>query len=1538
MAIDPYELDDAQPIDPYSISLDLFNTPESRKVPLVTTAVRNSLRNSTSPTDDPVKKYEEAYKRFIHSADPIRADSRLLVFDSEKVATESLMDYRFSKIASPDIIESVLMHEALKDMPDLMRPAYTSIKLPDGNPLKTVKAYHDTVSTAIAQEMERRDPSGWSMLADLGVMLFPGFEWWKRGTGAEFRRLYKEYYSLPLQDRVSRLDYYINQLSKMADNFEENDLYFRNLADYFFIQGPGGMTADLLLDTVDVAGLSVGGYIKGATLGKALKATRNALDAATSSGSPSVVGRLGARAIVGDAEQYGLTPFLARGAADPFDFSKIDSYIPVDAAGPINATIAAEVKQQARILNASIADIPQRSYLSDEQLRNMAEGKLLDVEEELKNVPHKAEIVESAAEGVRIRVSTYDEMALEGVGREQALIRMDELNAALENVQRQLDEWDEWDVDVKMLRTSQAVHDKLLVTKRNIISNIKDLDKRLARTPETVEFRDIYYTKNEYGAFDGQIEMGWRQANIASPEKSFQQFDDKVVPQATYIELSQDTLKGRLAKAFANVVSGLKRKDKKLVNDLLMHGDEIQHEWSVSELEGAISIPKVGTITLSSKQRNAYLKARATFKWLWSIENLIQHRILSFNDGRWVKDITFRGNSIDGVVYTKKAWPSEAKVIYTDVFPKLRRAGGDVVELSADNEVKLRKMVKEGKAQVVEFENPLKIDDTHEVTHGVVLKEKVRSLPAVVLPYRVGYVPMKRNVQYVVRENGIEIFRDGVKTTRSTVKSFFGKQMDAEDYIRQLQRNDPSLMKKGKLTVHLDAQLRRDDASYRQRVSKSAFSGIFSEQRLGDDIPYGPEMGKPPRLSAFEGMNRYMNHIGNVYPMNEWRLEVTEKYRKTAIGLDALEDPNDWRSQFKATSSLMPEAERGLRRVQSWLKDVLMIPDKNEMVLNSLMVTMARKLEKWSTADGARRWLMNAAEADAAQLIKGASFHLLLGWFNPRQLFVQAAGSVIAFSHSPQHAMGATRKSLFLQAINNLDMTDTERARNAIRIGFSKAALLDPDEAEVLADAWRRSGLGTSLRANVDYSAAEAGLPIGPNALRKTADAGLGFFRRGELTFRSYSWATAYQEFIRRFPKRFGKKLTQEEIDMITGDSMKFTLNLLRANKAMWQRGWMGIPTQFWQVQAKFWENMMPWLFGVKRSDWQGYRWQIWAMHAGLFGTMGIPFAEKWRSELSEWLMSPEGMAIADNNLAVTIQGGLTDLAFSWMLGMATNGEGVPFSISEAISIPEGALKMFDNFVSEDPVNARNMFGASWSVGNRVVDALTGPFARVAIPWRWSEVDSHTLFEAANDWASLASSWRNVSKARLWINNMAILDGRNQNKIVLLDDETKYAAALGKALFGARSYYEMQNQDLIDILQDDKELYKEFMDAAIKNLRMYSKDGLAPYGENLDKFNFNMTVLYDGLFTTEEQKIRARTLWWNFMKNDESELVKNVMNIHNMIKVYDNHFGATYPITDEQKRDIAAVPAMNAEFMYEEMRRKREIEMKAITSNRQEEK
>ena len=78
-----------------------------------------------------------------------------------------------------------------------------------------------------------------------------------------------------------------------------------------------------------------------------------------------------------------------------------------------------------------------------------------------------------------------------------------------------------------------------------------------------------------------------------------------------------------------------------------------------------------------------------------------------------------------------------------------------------------------------------------------------------------------------------------------------------------------------------------------------------------------------------------------------------------------------------------------------------------------------------------------------------------------------------------------------------------------------------------------------------------------------------------------------------------------------------------------------------------------------------------------------------------------------------------------------------------------------------------------------------------------------------------------------------------------------------------------------------------------------------------------MNILYN-LFDTEEQRLRARKMWWNYIKESDSQLAKNTRNLQNLIKSHvDTHWGASYPqaLPDDLTMKIEANPATQPAFI-----------------------
>jgi hypothetical protein len=93
--------------------------------------------------------------------------------------------------------------------------------------------------------------------------------------------------------------------------------------------------------------------------------------------------------------------------------------------------------------------------------------------------------------------------------------------------------------------------------------------------------------------------------------------------------------------------------------------------------------------------------------------------------------------------------------------------------------------------------------------------------------------------------------------------------------------------------------------------------------------------------------------------------------------------------------------------------------------------------------------------------------------------------------------------------------------------------------------------------------------------------------------------------------KKPSYKLTDKDIDFVAADAMRFTMNLNRSNRAAWQKGILSIPTQFWQVQVKFLENMVGGSFGYGVRRWTpAEKTKIMAGYLSMFGMAGVSFVD----------------------------------------------------------------------------------------------------------------------------------------------------------------------------------------------------------------------------------------------------------------------------------------------------------------------------------------
>lgn len=202
---------------------------------------------------------------------------------------------------------------------------------------------------------------------------------------------------------------------------------------------------------------------------------------------------------------------------------------------------------------------------------------------------------------------------------------------------------------------------------------------------------------------------------------------------------------------------------------------------------------------------------------------------------------------------------------------------------------------------------------------------------------------------------------------------------------------------------------------------------------------------------------------------------------------------------------------------------------------------------------------------DPVQFMRSAAFHTKLGLFSPVQMFLQAQTMthIIALAGPVQ----ATKAMFSAMAGSWSRFTDKPGVMN----GLAKLAGMDPHHFKESVEAYRRTGMNT-----VGGEVAVLDDFLEPNTVRggvgKFFDWGRKPFDKGERLVRDVAWHASYNIWRAANPTA---KLTDDVIKGLVTQADTYTVNMTRASNAMWQKGVLSIPTQFFAYQVRLMEQML---------------------------------------------------------------------------------------------------------------------------------------------------------------------------------------------------------------------------------------------------------------------------------------------------------------------------------------------------------------------------
>lgn len=658
---------------------------------------------------------------------------------------------------------------------------------------------------------------------------------------------------------------------------------------------------------------------------------------------------------------------------------------------------------------------------------------------------------------------------------------------------------------------------------------------------------------------------------------------------------------------------------------------------------------------------------------------------------------------------------------------------------------------------------------------------EVNNLPQNVHKYKEGWIPRSyKQGQYFVKEvtvggtlDGAPISRDDL-AVRGRTHGLSSNRKAAQALAEQLNKN-----KDGKTyEVFVADQMDPTELMLSENRSRLYTAGRGERPVPQYEFNRNGELveAKAARQDPFQALSSAINNVAFHFPRNEWRMSELARLEKSAKDLDV-----QWNGINQEAVGGSPEANKFINRKRMEMRDWLAMPDSFsekwdytiQRVYEAAVGTeiMGKRL---TTADGmVGRGLWWIKSHDPVTAMRAASFHMMLGMFNPAQLWVQGQGSAVAFSQLTVALRGHKNvaDAIGLQkALMQLENQTPSTARENLRRMVDKGLLGDMsyEEAESFLDGWIRSGLREGVMTNADFRAAESGFGNMWLGAKSWAEGpGMLFYRGGETFSRRLSYVAAYILETQKNPNLRGRILNDSELGHIVARSNDFMLNLGKSNRAGWQKGPLSIPTQFWQVWAKQLEQYLNFSAGKVLTTQE--KLKLLMGQIGLYGTHGIPlFGGAIGYGLARNRQFQEGDTL-ENRM---YEEGLWGLAFALIgsdITVASRGavladmQGLindwAFGEEDLSTLLRGA---FGNLGIRSHEAVRKL--GSLSVTSMMGDGITNP---------------NDLLMFVDALAGLTSTWSNATKA-LMMHNADKLQTRSG--MVIKNKEFNLATEIGVAL------------------------------------------------------------------------------------------------------------------------------------------------------------
>lgn len=329
-------------------------------------------------------------------------------------------------------------------------------------------------------------------------------------------------------------------------------------------------------------------------------------------------------------------------------------------------------------------------------------------------------------------------------------------------------------------------------------------------------------------------------------------------------------------------------------------------------------------------------------------------------------------------------------------------------------------------------------------------------------------------------------------------------------------------------------------------------------------------------------------------------------------------------------------------------------------------------LSKLDTAD---EWTYGLIK-DPVRFFKNTATSVRLGMFNPSQILVQGMTSIHTVAIlGPRIGFSAMRAATVHQMlVHNMDHLPHA----------AKLAGWSVDQYKESIEMANRIG---AFRVGREYADID---DVFDPTLRQTKmgmanDVGLSFFKGGESYTRRTAWFGAYSEWRAANPNvaftdAIGRRVLLRADDL--------WVNMTANSNAAFQKGWVGLPTQFFSFHARLTEQML----GNKLTGKEKFR--VLATYSALYGipvAAAVPIGawevgSTWREYAAKWGIADD---IEDNVVAKFLQDGLVNIATEFI------NEGQQIDVAGRIG--PGGLPFIEDILDGDTSITEALMGVGLS-------------------------------------------------------------------------------------------------------------------------------------------------------------------------------------------------------------------------------------------------